>query len=141
MVSRCRPGRLVPNPAFDLADEREIAGVSRDEDESVIAGGCGDQAVVEKTAAEPSRAQMSTLDQPSHDERRPRPGRVAGGDDAPEILEWSHPVLAVLTVIRLVSGAGENLLGNRRVLEEKRRRTPLKGCKRRIPWSVVIAST
>jgi hypothetical protein len=47
----------------------------------------------------------------------------AGDNDAPEILEGSHPVLVVLPVIRLVSGAGENLLGNRRVLEQKRRAT------------------
>lgn len=38
LASRFRPGRLVPDPTFDLADEREIAGVSSHEDESVISG-------------------------------------------------------------------------------------------------------
>ena len=36
LVSGFRPRRLVPNPAFDLADEREVARVSSHEDESVI---------------------------------------------------------------------------------------------------------
>jgi hypothetical protein len=121
LVSRSRPGRLIPNPAFDLADEREIAGISSHEDESVISGGRRYQTVVQKTAAETAWAQVSALDQPSHDERRPRPGRVAGSNHPPEILERSNPVLVVLAVIGLVSGAGENLLGDRRVLEQKRR--------------------
>ena len=128
-----RPGRFVPNPAFNLADEREIDGVPRHEDKPVISRGRGDQAVVQKAAAESSWAQTSTFDQPSHDERGAHPGRVAGRDDAPEILERSDPILAVLPVVGFVSGASEDLLGNRRVLEEKRRASSLKGRQRRIP--------
>lgn len=96
LVSRFRPGRLVVNPAFDAADEREIPGVARHEDESMIASGRSNQAIVQKTAAEPSRTQMSALNQSSHDERRPRPRQMGRGNDPPEILERSKPVLAVL---------------------------------------------
>ena len=128
-----RPGRFVPNPAFNLADEREIDGVPRHEDKPVISPGRGDQAVVQKAAAESSWAQTSTFDQPSHDERCAHPGRVAGRDDAPEILERSDPILAVLPVVGFVSGASEDLLGNRRVLEEKWRASSLKGRQRCIP--------
>ena len=57
---------------------------------------------------------------------------VAGGNDTLEIFEGSHPVLVVLPVVGLVSGGGENLIRNRRVLEQKWRATPLKGRQRRI---------
>jgi hypothetical protein len=40
------PGQLVPNPAFDLADDGEVGDVSSDENEAVIASGRRDQAVV-----------------------------------------------------------------------------------------------
>jgi ABC-type transport system involved in cytochrome c biogenesis ATPase subunit len=132
-LSRFRPGGLVSNPAFDLTDEGEIGGVSSHDDESVIAGGRGDQAVVQEAPAEAARAEVSTLDQSSHDERRPGPGPMAGRDDAPQILERSDPVLVVLPVVCLIAGAGEYLLGNRRVLEQEGRTAALKGRKRRIP--------
>lgn len=132
LVSRFRPGWLVQNPVFDLANEREVACVSGHDDESVISDGRGDQAVVQKAAAEASRAQVPTLDKSGHDERRPCPGWVARGNDASEILERGNPVLVVLPVICLVSGAGEYLLGNRGVLEQKGRATPLESRKRRI---------
>ena len=79
----------------------------------MISSGRGDQAVVQKTAAETSGAEMSTLDQSCRDERCPHPGRVAGCNDAPQIFEGSNPVVAVLPVIFLVSRARENLLANR----------------------------
>jgi hypothetical protein len=75
---------------LNLADERKITSVSGHENEPVFSGGRSDQAVVQETAAETSRAQMSTLNQSSHNERRARPGGVAGGNDAPEIVEGSN---------------------------------------------------
>ena len=50
----------------------------------------------------------------------------------PKILEGSNPVLVVLRE-SVWSGAGKNLLGNRRVLEQRGRAPPLKRRKCRIP--------
>ena len=45
---------------------------------------------------------------------------VAGRDDPPQILEWLDPSLVVLTVVGLIAGAGQDLLGHCRVLVETR---------------------
>jgi hypothetical protein len=75
LASRFRPGRLVPNPAFDLGDE--IAGVSSHEDESVISADAAIRQSFRKLRLKPpglrcSRSTRPVRSGPSRRRRRSR---------------------------------------------------------------------